>query len=103
MNAKYIFGILAVSALVISSCGKKTGGCAKGEKAVVKNFDNDSCDILFKLEDGTYLQPTNLSNFQSLEYNDGDLVWVSYKETSGASLCGMGEIVEMKCIAEREY
>jgi hypothetical protein len=105
MNAKYIFGILAVSALSFTSCGKKTGGCARGEKAVVKNYtaESDTCGILFQLEDGTKLEPTNLSNFQDIDYTHGALVWVSYKPASGASTCGMGDIVEMKCISEREY
>jgi hypothetical protein len=104
MNAKYIFGILAVSALSFTSCGKKTGGCFKGEKAVVKDFtDSDSCGIVFQLEDGTKLEPTNLSNFQGIDYSHGSLVWVSYKPASGASTCGLGEIVELKCVSEREY
>ena len=105
MNAKYVFGILAISALTITSCGKKTGGCFKGEKAVVKDFSDqsDSCGIVFQLEDGTKLEPTNLVNFQGIDYTHGQLIWVSYKPASGASLCGLGEIVELKCVSEREY
>lgn len=104
MNAKYIFGILLLSGIALTSCGKKTGGCYKGEKAWVKDFsDSDTCGILFKLEDGTYLEPTNLIEFPGINYTEGQLVWVSYKETSGASLCGLGEIVELKCVTEREY
>ena len=38
MNAKYFLGALAFSVLLIASCGKKTGGCYKGEKAWVKDF-----------------------------------------------------------------
>jgi hypothetical protein len=104
MNAKYFLGALAVSVLLIASCGKKTGGCYKGEKAWVKDFtDSDTCGILFQLEDGTKLEPINLSEFSGMEFNHGDLVWISYKPASGASLCGMGDIVEIKCLAEREY
>jgi hypothetical protein len=104
MNAKYFLGALAVSVLLIASCGKKTGGCYKGEKAWVKDFsESDTCGILFRLEDGTYLEPINLSEFNNLPLNHDDLVWISYKPASGASLCGKGDIVEIKCLADREY
>lgn len=104
MKMKYVFGVLAISALVAVSCGKKTGGCYKGEKAVVKDFsDSDTCGIVFQLEDGTKLEPTNLAEFKGIDYTHGSLVWVSYKPASGASTCGIGDIVELKCVAEREY
>jgi hypothetical protein len=104
MKTKYIIGALAISALVVASCGKDSGGCFKGEKAVVKDFtDSDSCGIVFQLEDGTKLEPTNLAEFKGIEYTHGALVWISYKPASGASTCGIGDIVEIKCVAEREY
>ncbi|MBI3136768.1 MAG: hypothetical protein HYZ14_18990 [Bacteroidetes bacterium] len=104
MKMKYLFGALAISALVFASCGKKTGGCYKGEKAVVKDFsDSDTCGIVFQLEDGTKLEPTNLAEFKGIDYTNGSLVWVSYKPASGASTCGIGEIVELRCVSERDY
>jgi len=104
MNSKIIFGALSLSALLITSCGKDTGGCVGGEKAVVKDFtDSDTCGIVFQLEDGTKLEPTNLAEFSGMTFENGDLLWVSYKDASGASTCGIGEIVKMKCINTREY
>jgi hypothetical protein len=103
MKAKYLIGILAVSALAFGAC-KKNNGCSRSEKAVVKDFsDSDTCGIVFQLEDGSKLEPTNLAEFAGLEYNHGDLVWISWKEASGASTCGIGEIVEIRCVSEREY
>jgi len=103
MKAKYIFGILAISTLTFAACNKNNG-CSRSEKAVVKDFTaSDSCGIVFQLEDGTKLEPTNLAEFAGLEYNHGDLVWISYKPASGASTCGLGEIVEIRCVSEREY
>lgn len=99
-----ILGLMALSVIAFGSCGKNTGGCRKGEKAWVEDYsDSDTCGIVFKLEDGTKLEATNLAEFSNMQFEHGDLLWVSYKETSGASTCGLGEIVEMKCIAERPY
>lgn len=105
MRTKYVFGILALTALMISSCGKKTGGCPGGEKAIVKDFseESDSCGIVIQLEDGTKLEATNLIEFQNIDFSHGTLLWVSYRDVSGTSLCGLGEIVELKCVSEREY
>ncbi|MBK7128662.1 MAG: hypothetical protein IPM74_01600 [Crocinitomicaceae bacterium] len=104
MKKNIFFGSVAAVVLLLSSCGKDTGGCFKGEKAWVRDYsDSDTCGIVFELEDGTFLEPTNLAEFQHLDYVHNMLIWVSYKEVSGASICGMGEIVEMKCIEEREY
>jgi len=103
MKAKFIFGILAVATLTFASC-KKNNGCSFSEKAVVKDFSyTDSCGIVFQLEDGTKLEPTNLAEHSGMEYKSGDLVWLSYKPASGASTCGLGEIVEIRCVSKREY
>lgn len=104
MKAKYVVGILAVFALTFVAC-KKNNGCSRSEKAVVKDFSaSDTCGIVFQLvEDGTKLEPTNLAEHGGMEYNHGDLVWISWKKTSGASTCGLGEIVEIRCVSEREY
>ena len=104
MKANYIAGILAVLAFSFAAC-KKNNGCSRSEKAVVKDFsESDSCGVIFELvEDGTKLEPINLPEFAGLDYEHGDLVWISWKEASGASTCGLGEIVEIRCVSEREY
>lgn len=101
MKAKHIFGILALGALTFTACNKNNG-CSRSEKAIVYDLsDSDSCGIVFRLEDGTYLEATNLNEFQAWE--DGDLVWISHKETAGASTCGLGEIVRIRCVVPRDF
>lgn len=104
MKLKHLFGILtigAISALSFTAC-KKNNGCARSEKGwVVDLSDSDTCGIVFRLEDNTYLEATNLNEFQQFE--DGDLVWISYKETAGASTCDLGEIVRIRCVVPRDF
>lgn len=101
MKNKLIFGILALLTISFSAC-KKNNGCARSEKATVLDFsDSDTCGLVFKLEDGTYLEATNLNEFQ--EWESGDLVWLSHKETAGASTCGLGEVIQIRCVVEREF
>ena len=105
MKTRLIFALLFIASLSFTSC-KKNNGCARSEKAWVVDYSyTDTCGIVFKLEDGTKLEPTNLAKFQGggLEFLDGDLVWLSYKEADGASTCGLGDIVEIRCVSEREY
>ncbi len=102
MKAKYILGALAISVATFTACNKNNG-CARSEAAIVRDFSaSDSCGTVFELtEDGEYLEATNLNQFKN--YEDGDLVWISYKATSGASECKLGEIVKIRCISDREF
>ncbi len=101
MNIKYLFGILALVTLAFTSCNKNNG-CSRSEKAIVHDFsDSDTCGIVFELDDGTYLEATNLNEFQAWE--DEDLVWISHKETAGASTCELGEIVKIRCVVPRDF
>jgi hypothetical protein len=101
MKAKYLLGLLVMTTISIAAC-KKNNGCSRSEKAwVVDLSDSDTCGIVFRLEDNEYLEATNLSEFK--EYGDGDLVWISYKSTSGASTCDLGEIVKIRCLSDREF
>lgn len=101
MTVKHIVGIIAVAALTFTAC-KKHNGCSRSESAVVLDLsDSDTCGIVFKLGDGTILEATNLNEFQ--QWEDGDLVWISHKPTSGASVCGLGEIVHIRCVVPREF
>ncbi len=53
------------------------------------------------MEDGTNLEPTNLTEFD-VEFVDGNKILVEYKQSNvGASICMVGEIVEIKSIKER--
>ncbi|WP_070136816.1 hypothetical protein [Crocinitomix algicola] len=101
MKLKYLFGFLAFTTILFSAC-KKNNGCARSEEATVMDLsDSDSCGIVFKIGDGTFLEGANLNEFQTFE--DGDLVWISYKSTAGASTCGIGEVVQIRCVVPREY
>lgn len=103
MKTKLILGTLFIALISFASCNKNNG-CSRSEKAWVRDFSaNDTCGIVFELEDGTKLEPVNLAEFSLMDFGEGDLVWVSYKETSGASTCGIGDIVEIRCVSEREY
>lgn len=103
MKRTYL-GLIALSLIAFASCGKKTGGCFKGEKAWVEDYtQSDSYTIVFKLEDGKKIEAINLSEYSQMNFQQGDLLWLSYKPASGASTCGLGEVVELKCVAEREY
>tara|TARA_B110000037_G_scaffold82340_1_gene98031 strand:+ start:12140 stop:12445 length:306 start_codon:yes stop_codon:yes gene_type:complete len=101
MKNKLVFGILALATIAFSACNKNNG-CARSEKATVLDFsDSDTCGLVFRLGDGTYLEATNLNEFQAWEA--GDLVWISHKETAGASTCGLGEVIQIRCVVAREF
>ncbi|MEO9531667.1 MAG: hypothetical protein ABJG68_12880 [Crocinitomicaceae bacterium] len=104
MKKYLILGSIVAGFAALTACNKNNGCPNSSEKATVRVFeDNDSCDVLFQLEDGTKLEPTNLSEFQVLDYEEGMWVWVKYKPASGASKCGLGDIVKLKCVSEREF
>ncbi|WP_027420186.1 hypothetical protein [Crocinitomix catalasitica] len=101
MKSKLLLGLLALIAISFAAC-KKNNGCSRSEKAWVMDLsDSDSCGLVFRLEDNTLLEATNVNEFQNFE--NGDLVWISYKETAGASLCKLGTIVKIRCLTEREF
>ncbi|MEX1002084.1 MAG: hypothetical protein WDZ35_08210 [Crocinitomicaceae bacterium] len=97
-------GVVGAVMISVSSCNKNNGCPNNSEKAFVRDYtDSDTCGILFQLEDGTKLEPINRSEFPNINYEDGQLIWLKHKEASGASICGMGEIIEIKCVSEREF
>ena len=104
MKKLLLVSVVSIAALGMTACNKKNGCPNNSEKAVVRDFsDTDTCGIVFQLEDGTKIEPTNRSEFPSINYQEGQLIWVKYKPASGASTCGLGDIVKLKCISEREY
>ena len=101
-----IIGIAGIFT-VFGSC-KRHEGCNFSEKAWVEDYslpgsDDDTCGVVFRLEDGVKLEPINLPSFPHLNYNEGDLVWISWKETEGVSTCGLGPIVKIRCVEARPY
>jgi hypothetical protein len=92
---KFIF---LFSLLIISSCAKDNR-CFNSEHAVLKNFSLDGCSWLLELDNGSKLEPQNLSDFD-IELMDGKDVHVRYTEFEGGSICMVGKIVKIECLTE---
>ena len=60
----------------------------------------DGCGLVVKLTTGEVLEPMNLNDF-NITPTDGMKVWVKYHEVAGASICMVGPIVEIDCLAKR--
>ena len=84
--------------LFLTGCSKSNSGMLKGKLHDYTGLDG--CGMLIDLDNGTTLEPTNLSNFQdNVNLVDGQKVWVKYHEISAGSICMVGKVVE---IAELE-
>jgi hypothetical protein len=84
-----------------TACNKNT--CSDSVKAELKDLSNiDGCGLVVKLENGTILDPLNLSDF-NIEMTDGKKVWVSYHLTTNliATICMVGDIIEIDYITSR--
>ena len=104
MKKLLFIGFIGAVLFSVSACNKNNGCPNSSEKAKIRDFTSDSCTFIIQLEDGTKLEPTNLSEYPYVNMEEGQLVWVKYKESSGASTCGLGEqIVRLKCLSEREF
>lgn len=96
---KLIYPFLLLSFILLHACGK-SAPCKNGEVATIRDFTGlDGCGWVVVLNDSENLEPTNLHAF-GLELEDGMKVKVKYHETDGASVCMVGKIVEIECIAE---
>ncbi|MCB9034571.1 MAG: hypothetical protein H6553_12090 [Chitinophagales bacterium] len=99
---KNYFSILLFSCvLLFSSCNKAKKECPGAKKATLKDFTGfDGCTWIIQLEDGTYLEPKNLDKF-NITLEDNKKVWIRYETQMGASICMVGDIVNLLCITER--
>jgi len=86
--------------LHLSGCNKST--CENAKRAKLKNLTGlDGCGMVIQLPNGRYLEPTNLHEMD-IEIKDGQKIWVSYHvEPNMSSICMVGDIVEIDCIATR--
>jgi hypothetical protein len=94
-----IFNLLAIVFLLVS-CKPKHEDMVKG---TIRDFTGlDGCGLVIQLDNKT-LEPINLSDFSSnVSLIDGQKVWVKYQAVSGmASICMVGEIVEITGLEER--
>jgi hypothetical protein len=98
MNAKAIF--LGLTLLAFSACSKSHSGFEKGKLQDYTGLDG--CGMLIDLDNGTTLDPTNLTDFQS-EVNivDGQNIWVKYHEIAAGSICMVGTVVEIEEMENR--
>lgn len=70
-------------------------------KGVVKDYTGlDGCGFVIELNSGEILEPAFVHD-TTFVFHDNQKVWLSYKPLSAASICMVGEIVEVLCINER--
>lgn len=97
LSQLFFFLIVAGS---ISACNKNKS-CTDGVKGkFVDATGLDGCGMIIELNSGKKLEPKNLSEFD-INIADNQKIRLKYHLTSGGSICMVGEIVEIDCIAER--
>ena len=85
--------------LLFSSC--EGTSCENAKAATIEDYTGlDGCGLVVKLTTGEVLEPMNLNGF-NITPTDGMKVWVKYHEVAGASICMVGPIVEIYCLAKR--
>lgn len=84
------------------SCNKAKLHDSDAVKATLNDFTGlDGCTWVVKLEDNEVLEPINLSDF-NLGLKEGKKVWIKYKPAENmASICMVGQIVEIEGIWDR--
>ena len=89
-----------ITMLFSQSCSKDF--CINTKNGKLKNLTGlDGCGWIIVLDDGTNLEPTNLTEFD-VALVDGNNISVNYKESNaGGSICMVGKVVDIKCIKER--
>jgi hypothetical protein len=93
--------ILLASCLLFASCNRTS--CENAQAATIEDYTGlDGCGLVVKLQSGEVLEPINLNDF-NLTPTDGMKVWVKYheSETFIGSICMVGPIVEIDCLAKR--
>ena len=87
------------SLLLFSSC--EGSSCENAKAATIEDYTGlNGCGLVVKLTTGEVLEPMNLNDF-NITPTDGMKVWVKYHEVAGASICMVGPIVEIDCLAKR--
>ena len=87
------------SLLLFSSC--EGSSCENAKAATIEDYIGlDGCGLVVKLTTGEVLEPMNLNDF-NITPTDGMKVWVKYHEVAGASICMVGPMVEIDCLAKR--
>lgn len=98
ITMKKIF-FICISTLFLFSCNRTS--CENAQAATIEDYTGlDGCGLVIKLQNGTVLEPTNLNDF-GITPTDGMKVWIKYHEIAGGSICMVGQIVEIDCLAKR--
>jgi hypothetical protein len=96
---KYLFSLMILTVITFS-CQKSDCKDAVEAKFVDKT-GFDGCGMVIEVLDNEFIEPTNLAEFD-ISPKDGMKIWVSYKlSENSASICMIGEIVDIICIQER--
>jgi hypothetical protein len=97
---KTLLYLLLILLPALSACEKSSTGWIKGTIQDLTGLDG--CGFVIQLEDQSYLEPVNLSDFaSSATIVDDQKVWVKYKEVTGGSICMVGKIIEIKDLQDR--
>ena len=102
--------IFLLSLTLFLNCSKKDcghNGSVKSEKCgdathaiLVDKTGLDGCRWALRLDNGDYLEPTNLSDFD-LELVDNKSVAVNYTVRDNlGSICMIGAVVDINCVDE---
>ena len=94
------FYFLLIFLLFLISCSKSN---ISWTSATIQDLTGlDGCGLTIQLEDQSYLEPINLSDFSSTAtISDNQKVQVKYQEINGASSCMVGKIIEIKELQNR--
>ena len=97
MNRLYF---LLIFLLFLISCSKSN---ISWTSATIQDLTGlDGCGLVIQLEDQSYLEPINLSDFSSTAtISDNQKVRVKYQEIDVASTCMVGKIIEIKELQNR--
>jgi hypothetical protein len=97
MNRLYF---LLIFLLFLISCSKSN---ISWTSATIQDLTGlDGCGLTIQLEDQSYLEPINLSDFSSTAtISDNQKVRVKYQEIDVASTCMVGKIIEIKELQNR--
>ena len=99
MKLKFVYFLLFLLSL-LSACNKSSTGWVKATLQDLTGLDG--CGMAIQLEDQSYLEPINLSDFsRKATIEDNQKIWVKYIEVSGGSICMVGKIIEIKDLQNR--
>ena len=91
--------LLVISLVAFLAC--KKDDCSNGINAKFKDLTGlDGCGMVIELEDGTRLEPVNLSDI-SITPKDGMKIRLKYHSIEGGSICMVGETVKIDCLEKR--